>query len=226
MTRRGPGMTLGVFGGTFNPIHVGHLRAAEEVAEQLGIERVVFVPSARPPHKDDDGSDPIAPAELRLAWARAATADNPLFEVDDLEIERGGRSWTVDTLRTIGARVAPELPIFMIGCDAFVEMGTWREPESIFSLAHFAVTTRPPVARGSLADWLPRCVRDEIDLAPDGLSGRHRHADTRVRLLEIPALDVSASDIRRRLREGRSVRYLLPETVRVAVEESGAFDET
>jgi nicotinate-nucleotide adenylyltransferase len=219
-------MTLGVFGGTFNPIHVGHLRAAEEVAEQLGIERVVFVPSARPPHKDDDGSDPIAPAELRLAWARAATADNPLFEVDDLEIERGGRSWTVDTLRTIGARVAPELPIFMIGCDAFVEMGTWREPESIFSLAHFAVTTRPPVARGSLADWLPRCVRDEIDLAPDGLSGRHRHADTRVRLLEIPALDVSASDIRRRLREGRSVRYLLPETVRVAVEESGAFDET
>jgi nicotinate-nucleotide adenylyltransferase len=219
-------MTLGVFGGTFNPIHVGHLRAAEEVAEQLGIERVVFVPSARPPHKDDDGSDPIAPAELRLAWARAATADNPLFEVDDLEIERGGRSWTVDTLRTIGARVAPELPIFMIGCDAFVEMGTWREPESIFSLAHFAVTTRPPVARGSLADWLPRCVRDEIDLDPDGLSGRHRHADTRVRLLEIPALDVSASDIRRRLREGRSVRYLLPETVRVAVEESGAFDET
>jgi nicotinate-nucleotide adenylyltransferase len=219
-------MTLGVFGGTFNPIHVGHLRAAEEVAEQLGIERVVFVPSARPPHKDDDGGDPIAPAELRLAWARAATADNPLFEVDDLEIERGGRSWTVDTLRTIGARVAPELPIFMIGCDAFVEMGTWREPESIFTLAHFAVTTRPPVARGSLADWLPRCVREEIDLAPDGLSGRHRHADTRVRLLEIPALDVSASDIRRRLREGRSVRYLLPETVRLAVAESGAFDET
>jgi len=219
-------MTLGVFGGTFNPIHMGHLRAAEEVAEQLGIERVVFVPSAHPPHKDDDGGDPIAPAELRLAWARAATADNPLFEVDDLEIERGGRSWTVDTLRTIGARVAPELPIFMIGCDAFVEMGTWREPESIFTLAHLAVTTRPPVTRGSLADWLPRCVRNEIDLAPDGLSGRHRHADTCVRLLEIPALDVSASDIRRRLREGRSVRYLLPETVRLAVEKSGAFDET
>jgi len=219
-------MTLGVFGGTFNPIHVGHLRAAEEVAEQLGLSRVVFVPSARPPHKDDDDGDPIAPAELRLAWARAATADNPLFEVDDLELERGGRSWTVDTLRTIGARIAPELPVFMIGCDAFVEMGAWREPESLFTLADFAVTTRPPVARGSLADWLPRCVRDEIELAPDGLSGRHRTAGTQVRLLEIPALDVSASDIRRRLRQGRSVRYLLPEPVRNAVEESGVFEKT
>jgi nicotinate-nucleotide adenylyltransferase len=218
-------MTLGVFGGTFNPIHVGHLRAAEEVAEQLGLERVVFVPSARPPHKDADDGDPIAEAALRLAWARAATADNPRFEVDPLEIERGGRSWTVDTLRTIGKQIAPELPVFMIGCDAFVEMGTWREPEAIFTLAHFAVTTRPPVARGSLTDWLPRCVRDEIALAPDGLSGRHRTAGTFVRLLEIPALDVSASDIRRRLREGRSVRYLLPQAVWAAVAESGAFEK-
>ncbi len=218
-------MTLGVFGGTFNPIHLGHLRAAEEVAEQLGLERVVFVPSARPPHKDDDG-DPIAPADLRLAWVRAATADNPRFEADALEIERGGRSWTVDTLRTIGARTAPELPVFMVGCDAFVEMGTWREPESIFRLAHLAVTTRPPVARGSLAEWLPRCVRDEIELARDGRSGLHRTAGTRVQLFEISALDVSASDIRRRLREGRSVRYLLPEPVRSAIEESGAFEKT
>lgn len=218
-------MTLGVFGGTFNPIHVGHLRAAEEVAEQLGLSRVLFVPSARPPHKDEDDGDPIAPAELRLAWTRAAVADNPRFEVDDLELARGGRSWTVDTLRTIGERIAPELPVFMIGCDAFVEMGTWREPESIFALADFAVTTRPPVARGSLADWLPDCVRDEIELAPDGLSGRHRSAGTRVRLLEISALDVSASDIRCRLRQGRSVRYLLPEPVRVAVEESGVFEK-
>jgi nicotinate-nucleotide adenylyltransferase len=218
-------MSLGVFGGTFNPIHVGHLRAAEEVAEQLGLDRVLFVPSARPPHKDDDDGDPIAPAALRLAWARAATADNPRFAVDDLELERGGRSWTVDTLRTIGERIAPELPVFMIGCDAFVEMGTWREPEAIFGLADLAVTTRPPVARGSLAEWLPECVRDRIELAPDGRTGRHRGAGTRVRLLEIPALDVSASDIRRRLREGRSVRYLLPEPVRSAVEESGVFEK-
>jgi nicotinate-nucleotide adenylyltransferase len=219
-------MSLGVYGGTFNPVHVGHLRAAEEVAEQLGLDRVVFVPSARPPHKDDDGGDPIAGSELRLAWVRTAVADNPRFEVDPLEIERGGRSWTVDTLRMIGARIAPELPVFMIGCDAFVEMGTWREPESIFALAHLAVTTRPPVLRGSLADWLPDCMRDAIELAPDGLSGRHREAGTRVRLVEISALDVSASDIRRRLRQGRSVRYLLPESIRTAVEESGAFQES
>ncbi len=219
-------MSLGVYGGTFNPIHVGHLRAAEEVAEHLGLERVVFVPSAQPPHKDDDDGDPIASAALRLAWVREAVADNPRFEVDPLEIERGGRSWTVDTLRTIGERIAPELPVFMIGCDAFVEMGTWKEPEAIFALADLAVTTRPPVLRGSLSDWLPDCVRDAIELAPDGLSGRHRDAGTRIRLVEISALDVSASDIRRRLRQGRSVRYLLPESIRTAVEESGAFQES
>lgn len=216
-------MTLGVFGGTFNPIHVGHLRAAEEVAEELGLERVVFVPSFRPPHK---AGEPVAPAAQRLAWVRTAIADNPRFEVDPIEVERGGHSYSVDTLRTIGARVAPELPVFMIGCDAFVEVGTWREPETLFTLAHFAVTTRPPVNEGSLADWLPKCVRDEIELAPDGRSGRHRAAGTWLRLVEISALDVSASEIRARLRAGRSVRYLLPGALHDEVVGSGAYAAT
>jgi nicotinate-nucleotide adenylyltransferase len=227
MTARGPEATptprVGVFGGTFNPIHVGHLWAAEEVAEALGLERVIFVPSAAPPHKAERRDDPIAPAEQRLAWVRSAVAGNPRFEVDPLEIERGGRSYSVDTLRIIGERVAPELPVFVIGHDAFALLGTWREPQTILGLAHFAVIARPPVTRGRLADWLPECVRDDIVLAPDGLSGRHRSAGTQVRLLEITALDVSASEIRARLREERSVRYLLPEAVRSAVVESGAY---
>jgi nicotinate-nucleotide adenylyltransferase len=214
---------IGIFGGTFNPIHVGHLHAAEQVAEALGLERVIFVPSAQPPHKRASEGDPIAPAENRLAWVRAAISGNPRFEVDSLELERGGPSYSVETLRTIGERAGPGLPVFAIGHDAFVEMGSWREPEQLFTLAHFAVIARPPVASGTLADWLPKCVRDDVELAADALSGQHRRAETWVRLLEIRALDISASDVRARLREGRSVRYLLPEAVLDAVTRSGVY---
>lgn len=214
---------VGIFGGTFNPIHVGHLRAAEEVVEALELERLIFVPCAEPPHKRDQRSDPIAAPSLRLAWVRTAVRGNPRLQVDALEVERGGPSYSVDTLREMGARTAPELPVFVIGQDAFRDVGSWREPGALLQLAHFAVITRPPVGVGSLAEWLPSCARDQVELAPDGLSARHRQAGTWIRAVEITALDVSASDIRRRLREGRSVRYLLPETVRSAVEESGVY---
>jgi nicotinate-nucleotide adenylyltransferase len=214
---------LGVFGGTFDPIHVGHLRAAEEAAEALGLERVVFVPSAAPPHKHRRSGDPLAPAASRLAWVRLAVDGNPRFEVDPLEIERGGPSFSVDTLRSIGAQVAPERPVFLIGEDAFAELGTWREPEKVLTLAHFAVLTRPPLRRGPLADGLSPALRADLELAADGHSARHRSAGTWIRRVEITALDVSASDLRARLRQGRSVRYLLPEAVRAAVLASGAY---
>jgi nicotinate-nucleotide adenylyltransferase len=216
---------LGIFGGTFNPIHLGHLRAAEEVAEALGIARVLFVPSSLPPHKTDDPDDPIAPAEARLAWVRAAIAGNSRFEVDSLEIDRAGPSYSVDTVREVCARITPEPPVFIIGQDAFVEVSDWREPEALFELAHFAVITRPPAGAGSLVDWLPKCVRDDVEIAEDGLSGRHRSGSTWVRIVEITALDISASEIRARLRAGRSVRYLLPESVAGLVEQSGVYGE-
>ena len=213
-------MSVGVFGGTFNPIHWGHLRAAEEVAEQLALESLLFVPSASPPHK---ANSEIAPPELRLAWVRDAVADNPRFSVDPVEIERGGRSYSLDTLREIGERLAPEPPVFVIGCDAFAEIDEWREPETLLGLAHFAVMTRPPNNGGSLRDWLPAALRAHVELASDGRSGQHRTAGTWLRVVEISALDVSSSDIRRRLREGHSVRYLLPDAIRADVEKSGVY---
>lgn len=214
---------IGVFGGTFNPIHVGHLRAAEEVAEQLELERVLFVPSAEPPHKADAHGDPIAPAALRLAWVRAAIEDNPRLAVDALEIERGGRSFTVDTLERLAKRTAPERPVFVIGCDAFALLDSWREPERLLALAHFAVMTRPPFEAGQLSDWLPDHLRGELDLEADGRSAIHRQTGGFVRAVRVSALDVSSSDIRTRIRAGRSVRYLLPEPVRHAVLESGVY---
>jgi nicotinate-nucleotide adenylyltransferase len=214
---------VGIFGGTFNPIHLGHLRAAEELREALDLERVVFVPAAQPPHKGGDAGGPIAPAAERLRWVRSAVEGYPRFEVDPLEIDRGGPSYSVDTLRAIGARTAPDLPVFALGCDAFAELDTWREPRTLFSLAHFAVMTRPPVRCGSLADWLPECVRDDVEVSADGLSGRHRAAATWIRLLPIFALDISSSEIRARIRAGRSVRFLVPEAVREAVERNPLY---
>jgi nicotinate-nucleotide adenylyltransferase len=129
----------------------------------------------------------------------------------------------VDTLRTIGERIAPEKPVFTIGQDAFVEIDSWREPEALFDLAHFAVITRPPVALTSLADWLPRCIRNIVEPDPGGVFALYHRAHTWIRLVEIPALDISSSDIRIRLRDGESVRYLLPPDVEEAIEKSGAY---
>ena len=213
---------IGVYGGTFNPIHVGHLRAAEEVAEALDLERVLFVPSASPPHKAEDESE-IAPAALRLAWTRLGVAGNPRFAADPIEVERGGASYLVDTLRDLRDALAPAELVFLVGSDAFAEMGAWRAPRELFALAHYAVMVRPPLRGGRLGEWVPELVRDDLAIAPDGRSARHRTAGTWVRLVEIAGFAVSASEVRRRLREGRSVRYLLPEPVREAVLASGAY---
>lgn len=217
---------VGVYGGTFNPIHVGHLRAAEEVAEALGLARVLFVPSSQPPHKAEHGAGAVASGEQRLAWVRLAIADNPRFAADPIEVERGGTSYLVDTLRALRERLAAgdEEPVFLVGSDAFAEMGDWRSPRELFGLAHYAVIARPPLRGGRLDDWLPAAVRDLVEVAPDGRSARHRGAGTWLRLVEIAGFDVSASDLRARLRDGRSVRYLLPEPVRAAVLASGAYE--
>jgi nicotinate-nucleotide adenylyltransferase len=214
---------IGILGGTFNPIHLGHLRAAEEVVETLALDRMIFVPSAAPPHKTHRPSDPIAPAATRLEWVQIAIRDNPRFEVDSIEIDRGGPSYTIDTLTEIGLRIAPELPVFTIGQDAFTEIDSWRSPREVFSLAHFAVITRPPVAALSLADWLPRCIRADMDSHRDGHSAQNRLTQTWIRLVDITSLDISASEVRRRIRDGRSVRYLLPPAVAEAVEKSGVY---
>jgi nicotinate-nucleotide adenylyltransferase len=214
---------LGLFGGTFNPVHLGHLRAADEVREALGLRKVIFVPSADPPFKRD-GTDPLADARQRMRWVESAVADNPAFAVDGLELEREGPSYTVDTLRIFAERLAPERPVFIIGSDAFAELPLWREPEALLTLASFAVMTRPGLPTSSAAGWLPQPLEEAFTLSDDGQGARHREGPTWVRRIPITALDISSTDVRRRLSEGRSVRYLLPESILEDVTKSGVYD--
>ncbi|MEM7410103.1 MAG: nicotinate-nucleotide adenylyltransferase [Myxococcota bacterium] len=213
---------FGVLGGTFNPIHFGHLRAATEVAERLELERVLLVPSAQPPHKQGSGEDPVAPAELRLAWVERVCTDDPRFEACDLEVRRGGASYTVDTLRALAEQHPGARPVFLIGSDAFMLLGTWREPKQLFGLADFAVMTRPGTP-GDLRDWIPEAMRPDFEIAASGQIATHRATGGAVSAVSISALEISSSDIRARLREGRSIHYLVPSAVRRDIEARGVY---
>src|SRR5262249_30226755 len=128
--QRPPFRRIGILGGTFNPIHLGHLRSAEEVCEQQGLDRVLFIPSATPPHKRAGG---LVAARHRLAMVKLAIAGNPRFRVSTVEIDRGGRSFSVDTLRMLHARMPRTSFTFILGIDAFREIATWKEYTSIFA---------------------------------------------------------------------------------------------
>lgn len=219
---------IGVYGGTFNPVHLGHLRAATEVAEALELDRVVFVPSGQPPHKRSDDGDPIAPAAQRLGWVRDAVALDPRFSLSTIEVDRTGPSFLVDTLAELGRQLAPARIVFLLGRDAFQDLGSWREPRRLLTLADFAVTTRPgsdarSPAGDDLREWLPGVVRGDFAVDASGRTATHREAGTRIELVSITALDISATDLRARVRSGRSLRYLVPEAVRESIEKSSAF---
>ncbi|MDG2051817.1 MAG: nicotinate-nucleotide adenylyltransferase [Myxococcota bacterium] len=213
---------IGIYGGTFNPIHTAHLRAAEEVCEALGLQRMLFIPSARPPHKSSCAQH-IAPADMRFEWVRRAVEDHPLFEVDPIEKDRPGQSYLVDTLRILRERYADQQLVFVVGQDAFSEMGTWRSPREIFSLVDIAVTTRPPKIEAALESWLPECVREDFKIDTVQQTASHRTRDTSVRLVPVTPMDISASGIREAIRDGQSIRYLVPESIREAILKSDFY---
>lgn len=224
MSEAKSGTRIGLFGGTFNPIHLGHLRAAEEVREAQDLERVLFIPSAVPPHKHAHVNDPIAPTEERLAWVERAIADHKDFSVDRIEVDRKGPSFLVDTLEAIREREAGRRStVFIVGEDAFAEMGDWRAPERIFALSDFAVMTRPPGQLTDLRTRIPKIVSDAFEFESEGRRARHKTAGTTIDLVPISALEISSSSIRERCREGRSIRFLVPETIRGEIEASGRY---
>lgn len=186
---------LGVFGGTFDPIHVGHLAAAQDVLEALGLDRVLFVPALRSPHKPDD---PLSPAPLRLRMVRAAVEEDPRFEASDVELRREGLSYTGDTLREL-AKGGRALSL-ILGADQWAAFARWREPREIARLARIVVMAREGDAPGRVDPGFE-------DGPPPPF-------------VEVPVtrIDVSSTRLRERARSGRSVRYLVPEAVRRIIE--------
>ena len=196
--------SVGILGGTFNPPHIGHLVCAQEARAQLGLDRVMLMPVHTPPHKealDDPGP------EVRLALCQAAIAGDEELEISTLEIERGGPSYTVDTLRALhGSREGDDLT-FIVGGDMASSLPTWREPEAVLELARVAVAEREEHRRQEIAERL----------------GGLRGASERVVFFTMPRLDISSSDIRRRIAEGRPVRWLIPGEVCDEIERRGLY---
>ena len=192
-----------VFGGSFNPIHYGHLLLADEVLEALGLDRILFVPAAVPPHKSPAY---LAPAEDRFAMVRLATAGHPRFEVSDLELHRAGPSYTIDTLEALG--IPPADLFLIVGSETFLDFLTWRAPRRIAELARLVVVPRV----GSAFD-------------PDGAAAQKvvREIGQEPLIVRAASLPISASDLRRRVREGRSVAYRLPDAVIAHIRARGLY---
>lgn len=206
---------IGIFGGTFDPIHVAHLRAAEEAREALGLREVRFVPAAAPPHKEHAQ---VAPAHHRLAMLEHALRDVSEFRPWDIELARPGPSYSIDTLRALRAEVGSEARIvFLIGRDAFDEIHTWKEYESLFALCDFAVMSRPPHGRPLRDAPIPVARRGGLCYDPT-IAGYRHESGNRVIPLDVTSLDVSASDIRARVMAGRSIRFLVPPVVETYIQ--------
>ena len=193
------GRRLGVMGGTFDPIHYGHLVTAEEALEQFELEGVLFVPTGRPWMKEHEV---VSPPEDRYLMTVIATASNPLFSVSRIEVDRDGPTYTVETLRSLKGELDADL-FFVTGADAILEMLQWKEPEELFELAHFIAATRPGY---DIAGF-------EV---PD-------HARDAVSVMNIPALAISSTDIRNRVQAGGPIRYLVPEGVKSYIEKAGLY---
>ena len=201
--------TVGVFGGSFNPIHFGHLLLADDICEALRLDRILFVPAAQPPHKP---ASELAAVEHRYRMTALAVNEHPRFAVSDLEVRRSGPSYTVDTLTAL----APEGELFLlIGSETFLDLLSWREPRQVARLARLVVVPRTG------ADFDPDApaaqkVLAELGLAAFGIPGGpilHRAA----------SLPISGSDLRRRAREGRSLAYRMPEAVAAYIRQHGLY---
>jgi len=211
---------IGLLGGTFDPIHLAHLRVAEEVRETQRLDEIRLVPSAVPPHKDGAG---ISSAADRLRMVELAVDGVPGMRGWGIELERSGPSYTVDTLRALRREVGTQQRIvFAIGFDAFVELETWREYLAIFGLADLVVMTRPPWPKTlSIAD-LP--VAAQGSFVYDSTSDSFRHESGHgLSLQHVTPLDISATAIRERVATGRSIRFLVPSAVGEYVTARGLY---
>jgi nicotinate-nucleotide adenylyltransferase len=203
---------IGILGGTFDPIHNGHLRIAQEALEQCQFSQVRFVPSGTPPHR----GAPKASAKARWEMVRLALNGNPDFQVDVHEVFRTDPCYTVDTLTALRAELGAEQPLCLIvGGDAFLQLQTWHEWKHLFELAHIVVLQRaggPPLGNAMASADAALQAEYRERLAP-GATALQEAPNGAIFVADMPALEISSTDIRRRCAEGKSLRYLMPDAV-------------
>jgi nicotinate-nucleotide adenylyltransferase len=207
---------FGVMGGTFDPIHIGHLRIAEEAMEEMRLDRVLFIPAADPPHKPGGF---ILPFEHRWRMLELSVRQNPKFRLSDLEKRLSGKSYTVKSLRRLIEEYQEGIELFfLVGLDAFLEMDTWWRFRELFELAHMVVLQRPGYGEADVREFLT--TRVSADFGREHAGGRFDHPSLlSVHCLSNTRLDISSTRIRQLIHEGRSIRYLVPhEVLRYIVE--------
>ena len=215
-------MKLGIFGGTFDPIHWGHLRSAEEVSETFGLDRVYFIPASIPPHKRGQTR---TPARDRLNMVRLAVARNPRFAVSTVELARPGVSYSIDTIRSFAKNLQKGDSLhFIIGLDAFREIGTWKDFREIFFLCNFVVTSRPGSKENDPLKGTGVAVKKLF--CYDFKKRNYRHeSGTRINFIELTDIAISASEIRGLVKQRKSIRYLVPSSVERYIKRRGLYDQ-
>lgn len=207
-------MRIGLLGGTFNPIHYGHLYIAEAVQKKLGLDRILFIPSGKPPHKKQE----IPPPEHRLEMTRLALLSHPNFDLSDIEVRRPGKSYSVETVAALKRLYPNDQLFFIIGTDAFLDLPSWREPERLLSLCDFVVVSRPGHPFSRLPDLSPLKNIDPaelqgLDLKKEGIVRFPITSETFIYFISLPPSPISASEIRKKLAAGGEMKNLLPEPV-------------
>ena len=207
-------------GGTFNPVHLGHLRAAEEVAESLQLQQIIFMPAAKPPHKS---AADLVSFDHRWRMLELAVNGNPLFVLSDLEHQRPGKSYSVETLTQLSSQYGGDEELyFVLGLDAFLELPSWKSYRELFKLCHFVAVARPGFAPESL-DVMLKTQVDGGYFFDSEVQGYVHPNQYVVYYREITLLDISSSDIRNLLASSRSVRYLLPDKVEHYIRQQGLY---
>lgn len=204
---------IGILGGTFNPIHYGHLASAEEIRDRLKLDRVLFVPVFLPPHKNEED---MPSAVQRLEMVRLAVSGNPHFKISDIEIKRGGKSYTVDTLGALHTAYPGTDFFFITGIDSFIEIQTWKEWEKLLGLCSFVVLSRPGYRfKDLLKIRFMKKAEKELDALDRGetVHGLLEHDGVKICAERVPFYDISSTDVRKRIREARTIKYHLPEPV-------------
>ncbi len=199
-------MKTGILGGTFDPIHIGHLLLAEAAYEAAGLDRVILLPTGRSYFKDGTG---VTDAGRRLAMVQLAAQGNRHLEVLDIEVRRPGKTYTSDTLQELSKCFPEDELFYIIGADTLLQMEHWHQPEIVFQLARILVETRSDEAGSGEVEITARSLREKYG------------AD--IRMLPVRNIEISSTEIRCRVREGRSIRYLVPRNVEDYIEEQGLY---